>query len=78
MSGLEKLNRMIEEEMEKWEKEHPMTVEQMLACIPDEICDYTVPVEKVYYWVKETCPFCKDKELKADSDEFDFHRKNHL
>lgn len=70
---MEKLNRMIEEEMEKWEKEHPMTVEQMLACIPDKIYDYTV-----YYRPKETCPFCKDKELKADSDEFECHRKNHL
>jgi hypothetical protein len=62
-TGLEKLNRMIEEEME----EHTMTVEQMLECIPDEICDYAniVDEKKIYYWAKD------------NSDEFKSHLKHH-
>lgn len=68
--GLRKLNEMIDKEMEEYEKSfQKITVEDMLKYMPSEI--------NCYNWPQKMCRFCKDKELKDNSDEFKSHLKHH-
>jgi hypothetical protein len=60
-TGLEKLSKMIDEQMTNYDTKHPQH-EYMRNYIEEK---------------NILCPFCKNKELKEDSDAFECHLKNH-